>query len=417
LWFLHGSQLHAPLSTFSILKIILTIGGLSAKYGGPSQTLPAYATALANAGLEVGLISCGSSGSDRPVELSSKVELTVLPLHNRQTRWLPAQNDFFRTIRSICRGRGDCLIHDQGAWLPINHAAAYAGRMMKIPRLVTSHGMLSSWAMRFKGLKKWMAWRLYQRRDLQSAQVLHATSLAEMRDFRAAGLTQPVAVIPNGVFLPPRSPNSEIGTRKSETRTVLFLGRIHPVKGLINLVQAWAGIQRSEAGGRRPAVAGQSKWRVIIAGGDENGHLNEVKAESRKQNVENDFEFVGPVEGEAKWDLYRSADLFVLPSHSENFGLVVAEALACGVPVIASRGTPWEDLITHRCGWWVDNQPEALADALRNAVNRTDEDRREMGRRGRELVGRKYSWPGIAAQMKPVYEWMLGEGRKPEWVL
>ena len=149
---------------------------------------------------------------------SSKVELTMLPPHNRQTRWLPAQNDFFRTIRSICRGRGDCLIHDQGAWLPINHAAAYVGGMMKIPRLVTPHGMLSSWAMRFKGLKKWMAWRLYQRRDLQSAQALHATSLAEMRDFRAAGLTQPVAVIPNGYFFPREAQirKSEIGNRKPE---------------------------------------------------------------------------------------------------------------------------------------------------------------------------------------------------------
>jgi glycosyltransferase involved in cell wall biosynthesis len=123
------------------------------------------------------------------------------------------------------------------------------------------------------------------------------------------------------------------------------------------------------------------------------------------------------VEGEAKWNLYRSADLFVLPSHSENFGLVVAEALACGVPVIASRGTPWEDLITHRCGWWVDNRPETLADALREATGLTDEERQAMGARGRDLVKTKYSWSPVAAQMKSVYQWMLGQGPKPECVI
>jgi glycosyltransferase involved in cell wall biosynthesis len=109
--------------------------------------------------------------------------------------------------------------------------------------------------------------------------------------------------------------------------------------------------------------------------------------------------------------------LFVLPSHSENFGIVVAEALASGVPVITTRATPWEELVTHRCGWWTENGPEPLAAALRDALSRTDEERREMGRRGRQLVDQKYSWPGIAAQVHAVYRWMLGEGEKPECVV
>src|SRR5208282_2025230 len=134
---------------------------------------------------------------------------------------------------------------------------------------------------------------------------------------------------------------SEVRGQKPEIRTVLFLSRIHPKKGLLDLVEAWAGIQRPEAGGQWSAVGGQPKWRVVVAGGDENGHLAEVKAEIRKQKLESSFEFIGEVADEMKWDLYQSADLFVLPTKSENFGIVIAEALACGVPVITTRGTPW----------------------------------------------------------------------------
>jgi glycosyltransferase involved in cell wall biosynthesis len=226
-------------------------------------------------------------------------------------------------------------------------------------------------------------------------------------------------MIPNGVELPSLSASDgeRAGVRCAENsvtqpstrnpqpplRTALFLGRIHPIKGLLDLIKAWVLV--------RP-----QGWRVAMAGGDENNHRAEVEAAIQALDLAADFSFLGPVAGDAKWSLYQQADLFVLPSHSENFGIVVAEALASSVPVITTRGTPWEDLVTHRCGWWTDNGPEPLAAALRDALNRTDEERHEMGRRGRQLVEQKYSWPGIAAQMHAVYRWVLGEGEKPECV-
>ena len=283
--------------------------------------------------------------------------------------------------------------------------------------MVSLRGMLTTWALRFRGLKKRVAWHLYQRRDLHTASVLQATSRAEADGFRCLGLKHPIAIIPNGVELPEwkaesRKQKAEMGT-KEVRRTVLFLGRIHPIKGLLSLVEAWGTVQREE---RRAESEEHGTWRVVIAGSDENGHTAEVKAESRKQKVEASFEFVGPVEGERKWELYRSADLFVLPSHSENFGLVVAEALACGVPVITTKGTPWQDLEIHRCGWWVEMGAEPLANALRAAMALSDAERVEMGQRGRKLVEEKYNWPRIAEQMKAVYEWMLGLGPRPRSV-
>ncbi len=385
------------------LKVLFTIAGLQPEYGGPSRCVPALAIALAERGVQVELISCESApGQPLPLLPSvARISPHLLPGANRSIRWWPRTNDFWQVLRERGKAGRNWLIHDHGLWLPNNHAVARAASSLKVPRIVSLHGMLTAWSRRHQGWRKAVAWWLYQRRDLKTASVLHATSPAEVQELRNAGLTQPVAMIPNGVELPPGNPKSEIGNRKSGARTVLFLGRIHPIKGLLNLVRAWAIV--------RPAG-----WRVVIAGGAEMGHGEELKAEIRKLKLETQFAFVGPVAGEAKWALYRQADVFVLPSHSENFGIVVAEALACEVPVLTTHGTPWEDLVTHGCGWWTPIGVEPLASALREATALTDETRREMGVRGRQLVETKYGWPGIAARMQAVYAWMLGHGEKPE---
>ena len=454
------------------MKILFTIAGLQPEYGGPSHSVPALAAALARQGVEIELLTCESlPGQPQPLLPPPElVKAHLLPPACRSTRWLARSNAFAITLRRVA---SPCppfpsslstlptshLLHDHGLWLPTNHAAAFAARSLGVPRIVSPRGMLTAWALQHRGWKKRIAWWLYQHRDLQSAQVLHATSQDEAEAFRAAGLKLPIAILPNGVELPPSlprpipslagagdaprpsdgrgwlegtgegcrrpdegrgenksldgrvtegevsnvTPNSSLVTRHSSLRTLLFLGRIHPVKGLLDLVNAWAEIRNPQ-------------WRVVLAGGDEDNHRAELESAIRARGLEQSFSFAGAVAGDARWECYRAADLFVLPSHSENFGIVVAEALACGVPVITTRGTPWAELATKRCGWWVDLGVEPLAAALREAVTLPDDARREMGRRGREWVEAKFAWPAIAAQMRAVYEWMLGQGPKPECV-
>jgi glycosyltransferase involved in cell wall biosynthesis len=261
--------------------------------------------------------------------------------------------------------------------------------------------MLMPWSIRTKAWRKRLAWRIYQRRDVLAARVLHATSPDEARGLRQLGLGRPIAVIPNGVSLPPAV---EARPRAGGPRTVLFLSRIIRNKGLLDLVAAWASL--------RPAG-----WRVVVAGPDEQGHRADVEAAVRDAGLSEVVEFVGPVEGDAKWELLRRADLFVLPTRGENFGLVIAEALGCGVPVVTTKGAPWEDLVTHRCGWWVDLGVEPLAAALREALALEDEERSEMGDRGRELVEGRFSWPGVAERMASVYRWVLSGGPPPDCVM
>jgi glycosyltransferase involved in cell wall biosynthesis len=210
-------------------------------------------------------------------------------------------------------------------------------------------------------------------------------------------------------------------------------------------------------------------WHVEYAGPDFNGHLNEVQKRIKDLDVEGDFTYLGDLSDEEKWHAYRRADLFVLPTYSENFGIVVAEALAAGVPVITTKETPWQELLgssksskvlkcgsskvqesvtanetngenggpsavgsgqsgnrcndnfrtlelsnfrTSRCGWWIDIGAEPLAEALREAMGLSDEERCAMGENGRRLVETKYTWPAIAEQMKAAYEW-IANGREP----
>jgi glycosyltransferase involved in cell wall biosynthesis len=293
------------------------------------------------------------------------------------------------------------LIHDHGVWLPTNHSAVVVAHQLGIPLIISPRGMLEPWAMNHKAWKKRLAWNLYQRRDLEFAAVLHATAEQEAENFRNLGLRQPIAVIPNGTDLPEWR---NLPDPKGTPRKMLFLSRIHPVKGLVNLVQAWKTVK-------------PSGWKMIIAGPDEGGHQKIVEAAIRQAGLQDDFAFTGSVYGDQKEALYRSADVFVLPTFTENFGLVVAEALACGVPVITTKGAPWEGLQTHRCGWWIDIGVEPLAAALREAMNLPPDTLRDMGQRGRAYAEQNFGWPGIAEQMLSVYRWVLGQGDKPDWVI
>jgi len=218
-------------------------------------------------------------------------------------------------------------------------------------------------------------------------------------------LRQPIAIIPNGVQLQTvrRRDVERAAVTSKRTRVVLFLSRVHGKKGLLNLIDAWAQI--------RP-----EGWRLQIAGPDEGGHLAEVMARAKQAGVDGDVEYLGVVDGDAKSKIYFNADIFVLPTFSENFGVVIAEALAHGLPVITTHGAPWQDLEIYQCGWWIDIGVEPLVSALNSAMALNDTERQAMGERGRIYVQR-YDWSGIAKQTRELYRWLQGQEPRPSCVL
>jgi glycosyltransferase involved in cell wall biosynthesis len=262
--------------------------------------------------------------------------------------------------------------------------------------------MLSDWALRRGRLKKMLAWRTYQRRDLAVANAFHVTSHQEAEEVRSLGFRQPIAVVPNGIKCPETMPPNE---RLAGRRRMLFLSRIHPKKGLPNLLRAWR------------KAAPPAEWQLLIAGPDANGHAAEVRQLAADLQLDGQVSFHGPVADDEKWALYRRADLFVLPSFSENFGIVVGEALAAELPVIATVATPWRALQEQKIGWWVQPSVEDLAKAIANAVSLADGQREVMGKNGAAWVRKYFSWISVAQQMTQFYQWLLNGGVRPPHVL
>jgi glycosyltransferase involved in cell wall biosynthesis len=377
------------------MKILHIIDDLTSAAGGLSQMVPKFCSALSEQNLNLSVVSFGESLSDA----ASDSLAHGLDIRNNAFSRFSHVKYLLGPLPSIVRGFD--VVHLHAIWLPCNWSAAGSARRNKIPFIVSLHGTLEPWALNHKAWKKKIAWWAIEKRNIKSAAVLHATAGQEADNLRKLGLRNPIAVIPNGVDLPILNERTD----SSDTqRTVLFLSRIHPIKGLLNLVEAW----------RRVHPLG---WKLVIAGIDEDRHEARVKAVVKDAGLEDRICFTGPVFGEAKRELFESADVFVLPTFSENFGLVVAEALSFGVPVITTKGAPWRELQEHKCGWWVDIGVEPLAEALREAVSISDDDRREIGARGRRLVAERYAWPSVANEMKSVYEWMLGGGQPPPCVM
>lgn len=383
------------------MHVFLTIAGIDPESGGPSRCVPSLAQGLAQQGIDVRLLTLCS---DRNILKNNNSQDYTLDGYEFDGTMFDKLKAVERLRRELCHQvreyAGRSIIHDQGVWLLNNHAAVSVARKTRTASVVSTHGMLSPWAINHKAYKKKIAWQLYQRRDLASVDVIHATSEQEAQYILGNGLRKPVAIVPNGVDVPPWR---ERAVAERDRRTILFLSRIYPVKGLINLVHAW---QQIKAPG----------WRIVVAGPDEAGHQKEVIAAIHSAGLQDWFEFTGPVSDNDKWDLFFNADLFVLPSFTENFGLVVAEALACGVPVVTTTGTPWQELITHKCGWWTEVGVQPLVEALDDAISLSDSERRAMGIRGRDLIEGAYGWDKIARDMRSVYEWVLSGGSPPACV-
>ena len=367
------------------LRLSHTTDSLDASAGGPPRTVSALAQAQGRRGTEVRVVTLTRPSDGDRVQPDPEHAETVLVPHGARA---PS-----RLAREALRGDPD-LVHDHGVWLPTNHAVSVAAHRRGVPFVVSTRGMLEPWARRHRRFKKSVAWAVYQRRDLGRAALLHATAESEAGHLRAAGLRAPIVVVPNGVDVPDRP--AEMHDR-APRRRALFLSRVHPKKGLPMLLDVWAEV--------RP-----EGWELQIVGPSEGGHRAELEAQAARLGLA-EVAFLDAVGDADKWDLYRAADLFVLPTYSENFGVVVAEALASGVPVLTTTGAPWRGLVDHACGWWVEPEPRAVADALRDATGAPARARAEMGLRGRQHVAATYGWDGIAERMTEAYEWVVG--RRP----
>jgi glycosyltransferase involved in cell wall biosynthesis len=363
---------------------------------GPSITVPALCDALGRVGVDVRLHVLHGDGLHRPRGRFEVVEHAAVGPFKRRLGLSPSM---LRALRDEAKNAE--IIHNHSFWMMPNVYAGWAVANTRCALVESPRGVLSHWALAHGGAKKRIMWLTLQRPSADRARLFHATAESEALEIRAAGFRQPIAIVPNGIHVPAsidRSPS--LGTRKR----LVYLGRIHPKKGVDHLLRAWTEVAPQHA-----------DWELVLIGPDDDEHTARYRALAGEIGAPRTT-FLGPRYGQDKREELARASLFVLPTHSENFGLVVAEALASAVPVIVSKGAPWGGVVPERCGWWIDIGVEPLVRSLRDALATSEQELAEMGRRGRAWMLREYSWEDVGRKMAAAYEWTLGGGPRPDFI-
>lgn len=292
------------------------------------------------------------------------------------------------------------VVHNHSLWMMPNVYPGWATKGSSVPYVVSPRGTLSAWALASGSKVKRIFWPLIQKPSMSHVSCFHATAEAEYEDIRRMGYRQPVSIIPNGIDLPDFGLRPEVNHR-----TLLFLGRLHPVKGVDSLLRVWSFLQYEFP-----------DWNLRIVGPTDNDTAKALIGQSQGLSLQR-VDFSGPLYGKDKLAAYRAADIYVLPSHSENFAMTVAEALSCGTPVVVSKGAPWAGVESHVAGWWPEIGDQPLLDTLRRAMALQRSSLAAMGENGRVWMRQEFSWLGLAEKMKETYSWLLRKGERPSCVV
>jgi len=369
-------------------------------YGGPPRSILGLCRGLRQAGVEVSVLTTSANGD---TELSPEVThagfYAGIPV-----RYLPRSYPklYFHARGLVNVLEADIheydLVHLHGCWNFLCWEAAHICRAEHVPYIVSPRGMLERWSFEHTRVKKWLAYHLVEKRNLTSAATIHVTSDEERCTVERLGLSRPIVVIPNGINyveyteLPDRSCLRDRYGIRPEECVILYLGRVHPQKGLEVLGAAFE-LMLKERPCARLVVAGQSDPRYMVTLVQRFHHLLDS----------GHWIFTGQLEGKDRLAAFGASDIFALTSYSENFGLAVAEAMAAGLPVVLSRECPWPQVEQWQSGFWVQNDPVNIAEALLT-LSADEELRHRLGENGRRGVFASLGWPRIAEKMRSAYE-------------
>lgn len=384
----------------SPLNIAYVSPYLAERFGGPVAIVKNIGSILAALGHNVSYWATADK-SDRE-ELAS-----IDSAHLYDIGWPRSWYRSKGLVRGLSAGIASVdIIHINEFWPHSVYAASHIARTNDTPYVLGPAGSLEPWRLRSsrrKWLKKMVYLNLVGKSMMQGAACLHAASAQEAGHFQRAGYRGPITVIPNGVDT--KELTSGDGSEAEaywpdlqERPVVLFMSRLSREKGLDILIPVWAELVKSPA--YKDSI-------LVIAGPDDRGYRKLVKGMIDSCDVGSQICMTGMVQGRRKLALFRRADIFVLPSYSENFGIVVAEALACGTPVITTTSTPWKQLQEVDAGRWVPPNEAELSQALRELLDMSESQRKTMGRRGMTLIKQNYTWDRVVPKFLTVYNCIL----------
>lgn len=376
------------------MKILHTIPGLDISSGGPTTCTYNLLKGLRANQVEADVLTFKSKnerakiiGNDSFIKLVEDDSIAPLLFSTNFNQFLSNHQDYD-------------LYHANALWTLPSHMTVKAAQRNNKPVVLAPHGMLYPQALKVSKWKKEIIYRLFQKSDLQNVDCLQATCMDEVNHIRNLNIKTPVAIIPNCLHL---NAESRLCRKPNNIRRFGFVGRLHPIKNIHLLLECWYNLKSYT-----------DNCELIIVGNGDKEYELQLKRYVTEKKL-NNVTFSGFIEQEQLKDIIPQFDYLILPSKSENFGMVVPEALINNVPVLASKGTPWEELRTFQCGWWY-NQDD-LSDTLIEAIQLPESERIAMGKRGKSLVCEKYSMEEVSLKMKQLYSWILTKENKPSFVI
>lgn len=386
------------------MKVFHIMLSLNPKYGGPTYSVPIQCRGLAKEGVDVTLYTYSES---RPWEADLISDGVKIKEYDKPKSFF--RKKFHLALKDLLKKSDDAdIYHYHGVWMPCDNWVAAAARKKGKKTVINPRGDLETYRINYnkwKKIKKMLIWHLYAKKNTMEASCIIATSMQEANAVRKLGITAPIAIIPNGIEMNV-FPSKVVHTHRDK-KIVLFLSRVNPIKGLEVLIEAWSKL---------PVELSQ-RWELHIAGNsDPADYVKKLEGQISMLGLNEKIKLLGPITGEAKMQKYMNSDLFVLPTFNENFGNVVAEAMMCECPAITTTNAPWEVLKEDNCGWWIDLSLNNLVKTLVEAMSLSDEQRLELGIRGRQCIINHFSSESVAKKTKMVYEWILGKIEKPDFV-
>lgn len=360
------------------MKIIHFIPSLDRASGGTSSYMQLLTNELGKL-VDLYIIT---SPSENPLQLNN-AKTIFIPCGWKEKQQM--KREWIKLLDTIHPN----IVHINCCWLPQCAWAQLWAQKLGYKVILTPHGMLEPWIIkRHYWTKKLPALFLYQKKAIINADCIHATADSEKANLLKLNYNNNIEVIANGIDVK----NIQIKQNWKRNKRILFLSRIHIKKGIEFLLEAVSLLKNNLQG-----------YIIEIAGEGDKEYLNQLQLKTKELHIDSLVKFCGGIYDKQKWELFQNADVFILPTFSENFGIVVAEALACGTPVITTKGTPWKELETAHCGWWTEIGTQPTADALNKFLQLSVQELETMGRNGRKLVEQKYSSQKMAENMVELY--------------
>ncbi|MCK9609082.1 MAG: glycosyltransferase [Methylomonas sp.] len=375
------------------MKIYHTIAGINKASGGPSYTVPSLCSGLRDLGINIELHTLSCDVANRKYNFDVIVHKRNFPAKLGASVAMKA--DLLRTVKA------SDIIHTHGLWLMPNLYSYKVAKVTGAKYILSPRGMLAKWSLSRSKFKKSIIGYLGQYKAILNADCIHVTAESEYEDVREFGYKGPICIVPNGIDLPSGQSNKNLNSNK---RKLIFISRVHPKKGIELLLDAWARVYQSHP-----------DWELEICGPGDIDYINSIKAKI-DETPGSRARYVAPLYGNAKEQFYNNANLFILPTHNENFGVVVAEALAHGIPVIVTKGAPWQGVVENNCGWWINNTVDELVTTLNHALILAPQVLYKMGLNGRLWMENDFSWVEISKNMLSTYLWLNNKMVKPSFI-